>query len=105
MVEARILESLGALHRAIRQADFKEVSRISGELETFLLAPDQFAEADLEKIRRQSFAVQTCLGAALQGLRSARQRLADIKAAGRLVTYDVQGLRQSYAVHGQAKRI
>jgi hypothetical protein len=105
MAEVRILESLGALHSAIRQADFKEITRISGELETFFHAPDQFAEADLEKIRRQSFAVQTCLGAALQGMRSARQRLADIRAAGRLVTYDNQGQRQSHTVPGQAKRI
>ncbi len=105
MANARILESLGALHRAIRQADFKAIARISAELETFLLAPDRLSEADLEKIRRQSFAVQTCLGAALQGMRNARQRMAEIRAAGRLVTYDNQGQRRSHALQGESKRI
>lgn len=101
----RILEVLDELHQAARRADFTGLATISAGLETVLAASDRLSEPELEQIRRRALAVQACLGAAAQGIRSARQRLAEIEAARRLVTYDAGGKRRDHEGSGQSKRI
>lgn len=105
MAEAGILGVLDALHQATRRAEFDRFPVLLARLETFLAAPDRLTGPELEQVRHRAFAVQACLGAAAQGVRSARQRMAEIESARRLVTYDNRGQRRDHEGFGQSTRI
>ena len=105
MADAGILDALDALHDATRRAKFEEFSAILARLETFLASPNPMTEPELDQIRRRALAAQACLGAAAQGIRSARYRMAEIESAQRLVTYDKRGQRRDHEGFGKSTRI
>jgi hypothetical protein len=105
VADAGILQALDALHQAARRAEFDKFALILAMLETFLAAPGPMTEPELAQIRRRALATQACLGAAAQGIRSARQRMAEIESARRLVTYDKRGVRRDHEGFGTSTRI
>lgn len=92
--EVALEAALGKLRAALRAADFAALEGITAEIAT--LADGIGRGADpvvLRRIARLAETNSVCLLAAGRGIRAARRRVAEVRAGGRLVTYDDAGQR------------
>jgi ElaB/YqjD/DUF883 family membrane-anchored ribosome-binding protein len=93
--EAEAEAVLGAMHHAIRTAQFDELETISAKLETVLSGLGALEGDALALLRGMAERNTNCLAAAAQGLRAGRRRLVEIAAAERADTYDRSGARKA----------
>ena len=94
-VEHRAVKLLDAVHLALSTARYESLQDLSDALshEMTLLVQEKNAGV-LAAIQRRAERNAVCLLAAQRGLRAARRRIDEIKAAGKsLVTYDNKGRR------------
>ena len=89
--ETRLMTALCQVRAALIDADFDRLGAISAELETFFPEMSRLSEAEQAGIRQAAGDTARCLGAAMQGLRAARRRIAELSAMDRPATYDATG--------------
>lgn len=95
---AGIEASLDRIHDLIRAGDLAGLAEAAAELESRIASVEQGAAgvspAELERIRLKSARNAACLEAAARGIRAARRRVAEVRAAASGAgAYDAQGQR------------
>lgn len=86
---------LDAVHAALRRGDFSTLPALTRDVETFAAESLPRDPAALAALRRKLQRNDACLQASARGLRAARRRLGEIKAArAGLQTYTQSGARQ-----------
>jgi hypothetical protein len=100
------VQTLQALRRALRQADYPALAALAAELEAALPAAAALPETALRALRAEAEQTAACLAAARSGLRAARRRMAEIRAASDgLSTYDRHGRSARQAAGSAQKRL
>ncbi|MBU9697836.1 hypothetical protein GU927_008240 [Rhodobacteraceae bacterium HSP-20] len=91
-----ITEVMEAIREAALRADFAAMERLSARLETVFTPEDHLDPLLLQGVAELARGNETCLRAALLGVRSARRRVAELAAAARAETYDCTGRRHGH---------
>lgn len=87
---------LDQVYDAMLRSDYGALPALGTRLEAVLQGPPP-AQADLQLIRTKADRNAAVLLAAQRGIKAARRRLADVRAAtGALVTYDRSGRRAEH---------
>ena len=105
-IETTVEGLMDAMHAALLLADFEQLQRLTPDLETALLdLGQQSNRKTLARLRAKSERNATAALAAGKGVRSAIQRLEEVRenAIG-LVTYDENGKRQLPRSAGELSR-
>jgi hypothetical protein len=88
---------LDQVYDAMLRSDYGALPALGARLEAVLQGPP-LSEADLQLIRHKADRNGAVLLAAQRGIKAARRRLADVRAAtGSLVTYDRSGRRAEHS--------
>lgn len=103
--ETRLMTALCQVRAALIEADFDQVDTIRAELETIFTELSDLSEAEQARIRHAAGDTALCLGAAMQGLRAARRRVADLSAMDRPATYDATGRKGRLGPVPQGRRV
>jgi hypothetical protein len=88
---------LDQVYEAMLRSDYAALPALGARLEGVLHGPP-LTEAEVQMIRRKADRNGAVLLAAQRGIKAARRRLADVRAAsGSLVTYDRSGRRAEHS--------
>ena len=92
---ARLEGLLDHMRSALLAGDTAALDPLGQETERILAEPLKLSECDAQRLRDKAERNLACLLAAARGLRAARRRLAEVRAAtsGGLATYDEHGHR------------
>lgn len=90
----RIEDNLADIADALRHGDFEKISTLSARLETISFPLDPSTLRQVARLARDNARM---LAATVRGLRAAQRRIAALRAAGTLTTYDNAGHKRHHA--------
>lgn len=95
----RLEQVLDRIHAAVVAGDLVQVRGLAGEVDSLLADLPRLQDQGLaDRLRAKAARNATCLQAAARGVRAARRRMTEIRAAqDGLATYDGQGKRLDLA--------
>jgi hypothetical protein len=88
---------LDEAHRALLTGDLARLGQLAPQVEDQAETPATMDGATAARLRRKADRNAQLLQAALRGLRSAKERLADIRGSTALTTYDARGNKATLA--------
>lgn len=98
----RLEQLLDNIHDAVVAGDLGQVAELGAEVDSLLRGlPDLHDQVLADRLRQKAVRNAACLQAAARGVRAARRRMSEIRAAqAGLATYDGQGKRLDHVQIG-----